>query len=227
MVLIYQILIEVFSALFSIEGIQMDKSKFQVISLLTGTGFTTHESELMLLTKQRRKLTQLVMLFSYIFNISIVSTIINVFISSGNTNWSELVIGVGLTILNIVLVFTLYRSNRVRRALEQRIKRLASKVKEKRKNIISVYDSYVGKVIAEVEVVELKRGMKTKSIAELELKHNYDLQILVIKRGEQIISEVKGEFIIKEGDMLLVFGKLRDIKKVFYQEVGRTKVTNV
>lgn len=68
----YQIIIEIFSSIFSIEGVQIDKSKFQVISILTGTGFTTNESELMLSTKRRRKLTQILILFSYLFNITIV-----------------------------------------------------------------------------------------------------------------------------------------------------------
>ena len=80
LILMYQIIIEIFSSIFSIEGVQIDKSKFQVISILTGTGFTTNESELMLSTKRRRKLTQILILFSYLFNITIVSTIINLFI---------------------------------------------------------------------------------------------------------------------------------------------------
>lgn len=211
-------MIELFSVLFSIEGIQIDKSKFQVISLLTGTGFTTHESELMLLTKRRRKLTQMVMLFSYIFNISIVSTIVNVFISSGNANWKESGIGIGLTLLNIALLFCLNRSNWVKECFEKGIHKAANKMKEKRKNSISIYDSYANKVIAEVEIRELKRGMKTKSIEELELKNKENIQILVAKRGETIISEVQGDFSIKEGDILIVFGKLKDIKRVFYRD---------
>lgn len=204
----------------------MDKSKFQVISLLTGTGFTTHESELMLLTKRRRKLTQTIMLFSYIFNISIVSTIVNVFLLSGNTNWKESGVGIALTILNAILLFVLNRSNKLKSFLEEKIKKIASKRNEKRKNIISVYDSYANKVIAEVQIVELKRGMKTKSIEELGLKNRYDIQILVAKRGETIISEVKADFMIKEGDTLVVFGSLREIKKVFYREIEEVAVKN-
>lgn len=219
LVIIYQILIEVFSSLFIIDGIQIDKAKFQIISILTGTGFTTHESELMLMTKRRRKMTQVIMLFSYIFNISIVSTIVNVFISYGNTNLLEVSIGIGLTLLNFILLLVLYKSNHMRKKFEEFIKRTAMTAREKRKSIISIYDTYGNKVIAEVEVIKLKYGMKTKNIAQLELKNKYQIQILVVKRGEELLSEITSDFVIKEGDILVVFGKLKEIKKLFCKEI--------
>ena len=41
LILIYQLLIEIFTALCRLTGISYEKAKFQVVSLLTGTGFTT------------------------------------------------------------------------------------------------------------------------------------------------------------------------------------------
>ena len=56
LIFIHQILIEILTAIVRLTGISYDKAEFQVISLLTGTGFTTAESEGMMVTKQRRKL---------------------------------------------------------------------------------------------------------------------------------------------------------------------------
>ena len=104
LILIYQVLIEIFTALCRLTGISYEKAKFQVVSLLTGTGFTTSESESMILTKKRRKLAQSIMLFSYIFNISIVSVFVNVFVSTSETTIQEIKLGLLLTIWNIAFI---------------------------------------------------------------------------------------------------------------------------
>lgn len=129
----YQIIIEIFSTIFSIEGIQIDKSKFQVISILTGSGLTTKESELMLSTKRRRKLTQILILFSYLFNITIESTIINLFISTSNVTAEELIIGVILTLTNIILLIILNKATRVRKFFDMIIRNIEIKRVKKRK----------------------------------------------------------------------------------------------
>ena len=44
-ILIYWIILELFTVMFRITGLPDDKARFQVLSLLTGAGFTTRESE--------------------------------------------------------------------------------------------------------------------------------------------------------------------------------------
>ena len=140
LIIIYQIIIEIFTAIFRIEGVQIDKARFQIISIITGTGFTTSESELMLATKRRRKLTQMIILFSYIFNISIVTTIVNVFISYSpqDTNLFEFEIGAGLTAINILLLIGLNKSTRIRKVFDNIAIKIATRVEKKRINPISV-----------------------------------------------------------------------------------------
>ena len=66
----YWVISELFSLLFRFTGLPEEKARFQVISLLTGCGFTTHESELLLSTRSRRRLARLTMLFGYVFNLT-------------------------------------------------------------------------------------------------------------------------------------------------------------
>ena len=84
-ILIYYVITELFTFFFRFTGIPVDKARFQVISLLTGTGFTTRESEIILASRRRRRLARVTMLFGYVFNVTIVSAFINVFISMGET----------------------------------------------------------------------------------------------------------------------------------------------
>ena len=209
----YQIIIEVFSAIFRIEGIQLDKARFQIISIITGTGFTTGESELMLATKRRRKITQIMILFSYIFNISIVSTIVNIFISYNNTTLLEFEIGTGLTVINIVLLISLNKSTRIRKTFDNVVKKIATKTEKRRINPVSIYDYYGNKVFAEITINNLNNRIKQLSVEKL--KKEFDIQLLVVKRGNIVISELKPSLKIEDNDILLVFGNMKKIKSLF------------
>ena len=209
----YQIIIEIFSAIFRIEGIQLDKARFQIISIIAGTGFTTGESELMLATKRRRKLTQIMILFSYIFNISIVTTIVNIFISYNNTTLLEFEIGAGLTAINIVLLISLNKSTRIRKTFDNIVKKIAIKTEKRRINPVSVYDYYGNKVIAAIIINNLNNKIKQLSLEEL--KKDFDIQLLVVKRGNSVISELNPNLKIEDNDILLVFGNLKKIKGLF------------
>ena len=80
-ILLYWVITELFTFFFRLTGLPAEKARFQVISLLTGTGFTTRESEIVLTSRQRRRLARITMLFGYVFNVTIVSAFINVFLS--------------------------------------------------------------------------------------------------------------------------------------------------
>lgn len=213
LIFIYQIIIEVFSAIFRIEGIQIDKARFQVISILTGTGFTTNESELMVSTKRRRKITQIMILLSYLFNISIVSTIVNIFISGNDTSLKELLTCILLTVINIILLVCLNKSTKIRKLFDNIIIKIDNKRKYKKINPIAIYDYYGNKVIAEINITNLNK--KIKDLNNEILKNKYNIDLLVIKRNGNIISELEKNINLKNKDVILVFGNIKTIKKLF------------
>ena len=71
-IMLYMVISELFTILFRFTGLPDEKARFQVLSLLTGCGFTTRESEMVLSTRSRRRLARIMMLFGYVFNITIV-----------------------------------------------------------------------------------------------------------------------------------------------------------
>lgn len=219
LILIYQVIIEIFTTLCRINGISSEKAKFQVISLLTGTGFTTSESEVMLLTKKRRKLAQRIMLFSYIFNISIVSIFVNIFISSINTTMTEIKVGIIFTLCNLIFMIFINRSKTFRNILDKIVVSVVNRKKKKQDNFIYVYDTYGKKVIAEIELKTIRDEFKNKTIEDIKLKNTYGIQLLVIKRKEEVISEIWPNTMIQEGDTIVVFGRMRDIKNAFVKHI--------
>ena len=56
---------------------------------------------------------------------------------------------------------------------------------------------------------------------DMELAQKYHISLLVIKRKEQIISDIKPTTILEEGDTVVVFGKMRDIKNAFIKEIEK------
>ena len=57
-ILLYWVITELFTFFFRLTGLPVEKARFQVISLLTGTGFTTRESEMVLSSRRRRRLAR-------------------------------------------------------------------------------------------------------------------------------------------------------------------------
>ena len=60
-VLLYWVITELFGIFFRFTGLPDEKARFQVISLLTGCGFTTRESEMILSNRPRRRLARITM----------------------------------------------------------------------------------------------------------------------------------------------------------------------
>ena len=108
-ILIYFVITELFTFFFRFTGLPAEKARFQVISLLTGTGFTTRESEMILSSRRRRRLARVTMLFGYVFNITIVSAFINVFLSMTGTQAETRFVGLLIPMGTIVLIFIFMR----------------------------------------------------------------------------------------------------------------------
>jgi len=119
LIIVYEILVSIFSSLYEISGMTKDQARFQVTSLLTGTGFTTKESEKMLATKKRKRITRDIMIFSYIFNISIISTVVALFTSEYKNSTNELIIGLIVSILVLMLLILSKKIVKIRQAIDK------------------------------------------------------------------------------------------------------------
>ena len=110
LILVYWVISEIFTILFRFVGLPEEKARFQVTSLLTGCGFTTRESEMILTTRQRRRLARMLMLFGYVFNITVVSAFINVFLSLTSNQVGSFFLGALIPLGALAIVFGLSRA---------------------------------------------------------------------------------------------------------------------
>ena len=113
-ILIYWVITELFTILFRFTGLPDERARFQVISLLTGCGYTTRESEMLLSTRRRRRLARITMLFGYVFNITIVSALINVFLSLKAGQFGDAYLGILIPLAVVAIIFVFIRVPKVR-----------------------------------------------------------------------------------------------------------------
>ena len=218
-ILIYWIILELFTVMFRITGLPDDKARFQVLSLLTGAGFTTRESESILSSKMRRKLAQVTMLFGYVFNISIVSAFVNIFFSLKSAQVDNFFLGIVVPLAITALVIMLIRTRFIRKRIDMLLSQIAGKImKQDKVNTVLLMD-YIGHdSIANVILKKIPEHLQHKTLAESRLKQEHSILVLLVERdGFKPEAAVAGT-VFRPGDRLTVFGRYDEISRVFQAE---------
>ena len=126
-ILFYWIISDLFTILFRFTGLPDERARFQVVSLLTGCGFTTRESELILSSRARRRLARVTMLFGYVFNLTIVTAFINVFLSMKESQVMGFVLGLLMPLIVVTVIIVFMRVPAVRAWGDRALEKLARK----------------------------------------------------------------------------------------------------
>ena len=215
-IMIYIFLINIYSILFRITGLTKVKARFQAISLLTNSGYTTSESEIVTTNHLRRNIAIASMMTGYIFSVVIVSLVLNlinaVSINTSKISYSYIFIAFGV----FVFVILLFKIPFIRRPFEKLIELFGKSLlgKHKKTNIITLLDSYGREAIAQVTLNYVPSIMKDKQLSDINIRDEYDLNILMIKTSDGTENITKMT-ILKENDIVIVFGPLQNIKKLF------------
>ena len=215
MILIYWVISELFAMLFRFTGLTDEKARFQVISLITGCGFTTHESELLLTSRSRRRLARITMLFGYVFNITIVSMLINVFLSIKLDELSNL-FSVLIPILAAAVIIVFMRVPKIRAWGDRIIERVADRlIRRDTSNSVLLVD-YLGEdAIAQVTLVEVPEAFREKTLARINFRAEHDVMVMLIEKPGKKAVPAGAKTIMEAGDKLTVFGNYKKITAVF------------
>ena len=205
------LIVEILSIVFKITGLDLNKARFQIISILTHTGFTTRESELIAQHPLRRKLASILMLLSYVAQASLISLIINVI--SGDTQ-EILYIGIFLVVVTVIIILITrnkYVSNKFDKLIERMLQKRMVKQAQSRP-IDQVLKISPGYGVYEV-MVEADSPIADKTLGQARLKDIF-IQVLKIDRGSSTIDFPDADTEIQSGDVLIVYGKIKSIKDV-------------
>ncbi len=212
----YVLIIDVFTILFRITGLTEEKAKFQVLSLLTNSGYSTKESELIVNVVVRRRIARVIMLFGYVFGVTIVSVFVNLMVSLPNYEKTEmwpLLILTGLVFAASVMI---KRTPQLNAWFNHKIEAWGQRwIYGRHANTILVMDTFDNNVIASVVLNDPPEEVEGRSVREIEFKAKYGLQLIFIRRSDGILTEGLADVPIKKGDNLVVFGVLKTIRTLF------------
>lgn len=213
----YWVISELFTLLFRFTGLPEEKARFQVISLLTGCGFTTHESELLMTTKSRRRLARLTMLFGYVFNLTIVSAFINVFFSLKVSELAADLISGIIPLLVILFILAFIRVPAVRAWGDRLIEKLAGRIVHKSvANTILLMD-YIGQeTIAQVTLNRVPEELRNKPLASSGLRSDHNILVMLVEPKGGKAEPAGAQTVFQPGDKLTVFGDYATIGRVFH-----------
>ena len=215
-ILVYWVISELFAMLFRFTGLPDEKARFQVISLLTGCGFTTHESELLLSTKSRRRLARITMLFGYVFNLTIVSAFINVFFSLKASELVADLVSSLIPLLVLLFIFAFMRVPAVRALGDRIIEKLAGRIIHRdTANTIWLMD-YIGReTIAQVTLNKVPEELAGKPLSESGLKSDHNILVMLVEPKGGKAEPAGADTVFQPEDKLTVFGNYAAISRVF------------
>ena len=217
----FLIIVDFFTILFRLTGMPIEKARFQVISLLTSTGFTTKESETITQHPVRRKLAAWLMIFSYASTATIISFLIKI-LSTMVLNKESVGFTLGSIIAFIIIVYVFQKSSLLEKAegyLERLIKssrrfgayfddRILVNISTKKGyGIFDIYLSGSSDLIG-------------KTILESKLK-DQEIQVLNIDKGDKLINFPSIDYVFSKTDKTTVYGNVKNINKLFRHVPGK------
>jgi uncharacterized protein with PhoU and TrkA domain len=209
------LLIEILSIVLKLTGLELSKARFQVISILTHTGFTTRESELIVQHPIRRKIASVLMIVSYVAQITLITLLFNVLTQATRNILGTAIALFIMTAFVIVVTQSKKLSNWfdqiTERLLKKRIQKSASGNRIEQVLNLSPEFSIYGLL------VDTDSFICDKTLSELKLKEHF-IQILKIDRGSEVIDFPQADTRLLAGDRLIVYGKIDALTQMIMQQ---------
>lgn len=207
--------IEIHVILFRLTGLKLEISRFQVISMMTGTGFTTGESELILGHPVRRKLAIFLILFGA-FSLAVIISSISNFLSDDLGVKEILFLALGIIFVLVILKLTFIQkilSNLFNKDMKKNIELGDLPIRE-------VFLTDKKDYILNLHVYK-ESCLFHNTINQVIKEHDQlDIVILFIKRGDLKIKKNIYHTKIHEGDQIYLFGDRGVIKEKFKNDIN-------
>ena len=206
-ILVYLLVCRVGTIMLAMTGLDQPTAQFQALSALTGTGFTTRASEMIVGHEMRRRIVMVLMIIGNLGLVGGVVALINIFRSRG----VELnLMRAGTLIILLVFVFWISGKRKVWRKLNQWLENFIEKRplfhKSTAEELLSFHDNYS---VVEITVQELDSNVG-KRLRDTDFRAR-EILILSIEREGNMIPLPKPDEVIKTGDKLICYGDVENI----------------
>ena len=217
MILLYWVITELFTIFFRFTGLPDEKARFQVISLLTGCGYTTKESEMILSSRPRRRLARITMLFGYVLNITIVSAFVNVFLSLKAAQIGDYATVVLIPLAVVSIIFVFIRVPAVRAWGDRMLERLADRViRGEAGNTVMPLDNIGKGTIALVTLKNIPDEYFGVPLSRLGLRAETGILVMLVEKPDGKTEPAGADTVFQIGDKLTVFGDYATVCRTFH-----------
>lgn len=199
-------------------GLSRESAKFQARSAFTGVGFTTSESEKVVSHPVRRRILLMLMLLG---NAGIVTAVSTLIVSLININRSDTLIWqIALLVTGLILLWSLASSKWVDRHLSNAISKLL-----KSHTKLSVQDfSKLLHLAGDYQISELQvrqdDWIAGKPLSALGLREEGIIVLGINRIDGTYIGAPNGSTLIKEDDVLIIYGRANVIKQLDRRSAG-------
>jgi len=216
LIIFYIIVSHIITILFRLTGMTEEKARFQVISLLTNSGYTTQESETVVKTKMRRRLALATMLFGYAFTVTILSAMVNVFMSIKTPDLESLFIAVPVLALILIVFFFIRKSTYLNTKFDSWVERVGNELMfGKKANEILLVEEYGKTVVAHVYLHTVPDILKEVTLAQSRIMPEHHVMVMMVKPPEGEAKQANAHTILHENDTIMVMGDRKVIREIF------------
>jgi hypothetical protein len=157
-------------------GMNIDRARFQALSALTGTGFTTRESEIIVHHRVRRRIVMALMIIGHIGLAAILISVVNIRLP---IIWWQILVAVVVVLLLLRIASDKFLLTWLDRVIETGLPKMEHKPLSE---ILTVDDTYG---VAEIEI-DGNHVLTGKTLARSRLRER-EILVLAIRRGRSTI----------------------------------------
>lgn len=199
------LIMEIAATALKLTGLDIHTARFQALSAITGTGFTTKETELLMQHRQRRQIIMALMVIGPICFLGMFSS----FVFAGRQEF--LVHQLLILLVFVVLLLLLTRSVRFlsffHKLVERGLRRYRYPRRVQLEEVLQLNNEY--------GVYELKVSSHSafahKTLQEADLKER-GFVVLAIERGHDLLAVPRAGDTILPDDILVMFGSAKGFK---------------
>lgn len=189
-------------------GLDGDRARFQALSALTGTGFTTREAESIVNHPKRRKIISWLMIIGNAGIVTVIVTATSSFVSSTGV---ELPITAAILLAGVFVVYRIARHRGVVRRwdifVEGRLSRSGAFKNAPTEDLLHFGEGYG--LVREIVTPESPLADRTLVGSQLSSR---GVLVLGIERGPRWIPIPKPDETMRPGDRVVVYGPLEIVK---------------
>tara|TARA_R110002050_G_scaffold204327_2_gene339759 strand:+ start:69601 stop:70305 length:705 start_codon:yes stop_codon:yes gene_type:complete len=195
----------------SLTGMDTKKASFQALSAITGTGFTTKESEQILNHPLRRRIISILMIMGYAGFITIIVTFSTTIISTeGLSKYLDIILfTAGLVIIYLLATYNGF-TDKWEKFVRNRLMNSYHFEETPIENLLRLSEGF-GLIRANISMTSEYIGSQ---LIDFDFSKK-GIVILGIERNNNWIPVPKGSEIVQSGDQIVVYGPLLELKNQF------------